>query len=86
VGLNARPVAQMARELGVAWHTVMNAVREYGQALVDDPERVGQVRKLGVDETTWLTATREHPDPLRHEHGRSRATHCDRRRGGQWRQ
>jgi transposase len=60
VGLNARPVAQLARELGVAWHTVMNAVREYGEPLVDDPDRVGQVRQLGVDETTWLAATREH--------------------------
>ena len=60
VGLNARPVAQMARELGVAWHTVMNAVREYGQPLVEDPDRVGRVRQLGVDETTWLAATREH--------------------------
>jgi transposase len=60
VGLNARPVAQLARALGVSWHTVMNAVREYGEPLVDDPERVRQVRQLGVDETTWLTATREH--------------------------
>ena len=60
VGLNARPVAQLARELGVAWHTVMNAVREYGEPLVDDPDRVGAVRQLGVDETTWLTANREH--------------------------
>jgi hypothetical protein len=34
-------VAQLARELGVAWHTVMNAVREYGEPLVDDPDRVG---------------------------------------------
>jgi transposase len=61
VGLNARPVAQMARELGVCWDTVMAAVREHGQPLVDDPERVGEVRQLGVDETNWLTATREHP-------------------------
>ncbi|MBY0308395.1 MAG: ISL3 family transposase, partial [Phycisphaerales bacterium] len=60
VGLNARPVAQMARELGVCWHTVMAAVREHGEPLVDDPERVGQVRQLGVDETTWLSASREH--------------------------
>ena len=60
VGLNARPAAQLARALGVAWHTVTGAVREYGEPLIDDPDRVGQVRKLGVDETTWLTATREH--------------------------
>jgi transposase len=61
VGLNARPVAQMARELGVCWDTVMAAVREHGEPLVDDPGRVDAVRQLGVDETTWLSATREHP-------------------------
>jgi transposase len=61
VGLNARPVAQMARELGVCWDTVMAAVAEHGQPLIDDPERVGQVRQLGIDETTWLSATKDHP-------------------------
>lgn len=35
VGMNARPVTQMARELGVSWDTVMEAVREHGQPLVD---------------------------------------------------
>lgn len=60
VGANARPVSQMAAELGVAWHTVMDAVREYGRPLVDDPGRVGEVRALGVDETKWLSATRTH--------------------------
>jgi len=61
VGLNARPVAQMARELGVCWDTVMAAVREHGEPLVDDPARVGAVAQLGVDETTWLSATKDHP-------------------------
>jgi transposase len=61
VGLNARPVAQMARELGVCWDTVMAAVKEHGEPLVDDPARVGTVEQLGVDETTWLSATRDHP-------------------------
>lgn len=60
VGLNARPVAQMARELGVCWDTVMAAVAEHGQPLVDDPDRVGEVRQLGIDETTWLSATKDH--------------------------
>ena len=60
VGANARPVSQLARELGVAWHTVMDAVREYGQPLIDEPGRVGEVRALGVDETKWLSATRTH--------------------------
>jgi transposase len=61
VGLNARPVAQMARELGVCWDTVMGAVREHGEPLVDDPDRVGAVDQLGVDETTFLSANRDHP-------------------------
>jgi transposase len=39
----------------------MAAVREYGQPLVDDPNRVGDVRMLGVDETSYLKATRDHP-------------------------
>jgi len=61
VGRNARPVTQMASELGVCWDTVMDAVREHGEPLVDDPKRVGKVDQLGVDETTWLTATKDHP-------------------------
>lgn len=61
VGRNARPVSQMAAELGVCWDTVMDAVREHGEPLVDDPRRVGQVTALGVDETSWLTATKDHP-------------------------
>ena len=61
VGINARPVAQMARELGVSWHTVMDAVTEIGEPLVDDPARVGDVAMLGIDETSWLRANRDHP-------------------------
>lgn len=51
----------MARELSVSWDTVMAAVREHGEPLVDDPGRVGAVTQLGVDETTWLSATKDHP-------------------------
>lgn len=61
VGRNCRPVSQMADELGVCWQTVMSAVREHGEPLVDDRGRVGVVTKLGVDETTFLSANREHP-------------------------
>jgi transposase len=61
VGENARPVAQLADELGVCWWTVMAAVIEYGTPLVDDPARVGPVDKLGVDETSWLAANSAHP-------------------------
>ena len=61
VGEDARPVARVARELGVCWWTVMNAVIEHGTPLVDDPDRVGTVRQLGVDETTYLSAKPTHP-------------------------
>ncbi len=60
VGMNARPVASLARELGVSWWTVMEAVSEHGAPLVEDPSRVGPVRQLGVDETSFLAATPEH--------------------------
>ena len=60
VGENARPVAGIAREFAVCWWTVMNAVIEHGTGLVDDPDRVGVVRQLGVDETSMLKANREH--------------------------
>jgi transposase len=61
VGEQARAVAQVAREFGVCWWTVMNAVIEHGTPLVDDPRRVGRVRQLGIDETSFLAATPEHP-------------------------
>lgn len=60
VGELARPVSKVAEEFGVCWWTVMNAVTEHGTPLVDDPDRVGRVRQLGVDETSFLKATREH--------------------------
>ncbi|MHB8669157.1 MAG: ISL3 family transposase [Acidimicrobiales bacterium] len=60
VGMNARPVAGLARELGVCWWTVMDAVAEHGTPLVEDPGRVGAVATLGVDETSFLAASPEH--------------------------
>jgi hypothetical protein len=60
VGRNARPVSELADELGVCWWTIMTAVDEHGRRLVEDPDRVGEVRSLGVDETSFLRATRHH--------------------------
>jgi transposase len=37
VGRLVRPVSQIAAEIGVSWNTVMNAVSNYGRALIDDP-------------------------------------------------
>jgi transposase len=60
VGEHARPVSGVAAEFGVCWWTIMNAVVEHGTPLVDDPDRVGAVRQLGVDETSFLRANRSH--------------------------
>jgi transposase len=60
VGELAMPVAVVARELGVCWWTVMHAVVRHGTPLVDDPTRVGTVRALGIDETSFLAANRDH--------------------------
>jgi transposase len=60
VGELALPVAVVAKELGVCWWTVMDAVIHHGTPLVEDPARVGYVRALGIDETSFLSATREH--------------------------
>jgi transposase len=50
----------VAAELGVCWWTVMDAVDLHGTPLVEDPDRVGTVRALGIDETSFLSANRDH--------------------------
>ena len=54
VGELALPVAVVANELGVCWWTVMDAIVRHGTPLVDDPARVGSVRALGIDETSFF--------------------------------
>jgi len=39
----------------------MDAVVLHGTPLIDDPARVGPVRAMGIDETNYQAATREHP-------------------------
>src|SRR6516162_2054115 len=60
VGQLCRPVASVADEYGLAWDTAWAAVVFHGRPLVDDPSRVRNVRALGVDEHSFLAATREH--------------------------
>jgi transposase len=60
VGRDGASVAQVAREYAVGWHTIMSAVQRHGRPLVDDPARLAGVTHLGVDETAWLSATRDH--------------------------
>lgn len=85
VGRNARAVSQMADELGVCWATMMAAVREHGEPLVEDPRRVGIVTTLGVDERTFLSATQGPFDALCHRHGRPWPAGGDRCRCGKQR-
>jgi hypothetical protein len=53
VGRLGRTVAEVARELGCDWHTVNDAVIAYGAPLVEDPDRIGAVDALGLDETLF---------------------------------
>jgi transposase len=61
VGKDAHAVAAVARDLGVGWQTVMRVVRDHGGPLVDDPQRLAGVAALGLDETSFLKATRVAP-------------------------
>jgi transposase len=61
VGTDAHAVAAVARDLGVGWATVMRAVADHGRPLVDDPTRLEGVAALGLDETSFLKATRRAP-------------------------
>lgn len=54
-GRLGRSVNEVAGELGCDWHTVMNAVAAYGEALLEaDVDRVGHVDALGLDETLFF--------------------------------
>jgi hypothetical protein len=57
VGELGRSVAEVARELGVCWWTIMAAVVFHGTPLIEDPGRVA----LCIDETNYRAAPREHP-------------------------
>jgi transposase len=61
VGKDAHAVAAVARDLGVGWATIMRAVADHGRPLVEDPGRLDGVAALGLDETSFLKATRTAP-------------------------
>jgi hypothetical protein len=42
----------------------MKAVIEHGTPLVDDPHRIGRVRQLGIDESSFLAVNRAHATGL----------------------
>ena len=57
VGQDATDVARVAVDLGVGWGTVMRAVWEYGQKILDQQWLHTNVRVLGLDETAFLAAS-----------------------------
>lgn len=58
VGRHGRAVADVARDLGCGWHTVMDAVVAVGEQLIDHPDRIGTVTALGLDETLFARVGR----------------------------
>jgi transposase len=62
VGKDAHAVAAVARDLGSAGRpSCMRAMAEHGTPLVDDAARLDGVGRLGLDETSFLKATRQAP-------------------------
>lgn len=53
VGRHGRSVAEVAEDLGCAWHTLMDAVALYGAVLIAEPARFGDVTAVGLDETLF---------------------------------
>jgi transposase len=53
VGRHGRTVNEVAVELGCDWHTINDTVIAYGTPLVEDPDRIGEVTALGLDETLF---------------------------------
>ena len=53
VGQDGDSVAAVSRDFGVGRACVMNAVEFHGRRLVDDPDRIGDVSQLGLDETAF---------------------------------
>jgi len=46
-------------ELDCDWHTINDVVIAYGTPLVEDPNRFGKVRALGLDETLFYREDRD---------------------------
>jgi transposase len=53
VGHHGRAVSDVAADLGCDWRTVMNAVNCHGQALIDDPNRIGATATVGLGEVLF---------------------------------
>ncbi len=61
VGQDGHSVAQVARAFGLSWHAAMAAVADHGRPRVDHLSRLRLPSAIGLDETSFLTATATHP-------------------------
>jgi transposase len=64
VGVGEQSVARAAKAFGVGWHAAMAAVWDHGQPRVDHLTRLGAPTAIGLDETSFLAATAQHPTLL----------------------
>jgi transposase len=61
VGGSGRSISDIAAELGCDWHTIMDTVRRYGEALLAaDSARCEGVEALGLDETLFVRRGDKH--------------------------
>jgi len=64
VGEDGHSVAQVARAFGVSWATAMEAVRDHGRPRIDHLSRLRLPTALGLDETSFLAGSIDHPTLL----------------------
>jgi transposase len=60
IGEEARSVASVAKDFGVGWWTAWEAFRSDVEPRIEDPARIRDVEAMGVDETAYLSATKDH--------------------------
>ena len=70
VGRGGRRVTDVDGELGAGWNPLIDAVVAYGQVLIDDPGRFGDVETIGLDETLRCRTGRWKPQKWSTQIGR----------------
>ena len=77
-----RGVCEPLATLGCDWHTVNDTMLAHGQLLVDDPERIGPIQAIGMDQTLFNREYRTQQwattfdSPLKSEGPRNRLKTC----------
>jgi transposase len=61
IGQEARSVSEVAKAFGVSWGTAWVVFEDELSEAIEDPDRIKDVVALGVDETGFLAATKDHP-------------------------